>query len=123
MNSGIGRAGKWAATLLGVLAVTSVATGCAIHTQGPIKEVAYDFSDRDFYDRAYAPSPNDPPVHLGHGAPLQAPAEQVTASMFQGTAALPPASVETSVLIDSGTESKPVVSVAPSTALRPITAD
>jgi hypothetical protein len=32
-------------------------TGCAIHTQSPIKEIAYDFSDRDFYDRAYAPSP------------------------------------------------------------------
>ncbi|MBW2453495.1 MAG: hypothetical protein JRI68_03245 [Deltaproteobacteria bacterium] len=121
MNSGIGRAGKWAATLLGLLAVTSVAAGCAIHTQGPIKEVAYDFSDRDFYDRSYSPSPNYQPVHLGHGAPLQAPAEQVTASMFQGIPALPPASVETSVVIDSGTE--PVVRAAPSMALRPITAD
>jgi hypothetical protein len=32
--------------------------GCAIHSQSPVKEVAYDFSDRDFYDRAYAPSPH-----------------------------------------------------------------
>lgn len=32
--------------------------GCAIHTQAPIKEVAYDFSDYHFYDRAYAPSPD-----------------------------------------------------------------
>ena len=31
--------------------------GCAIHSQAPIKEVAYDFSDYHFYDRAYAPSP------------------------------------------------------------------
>lgn len=41
------------------LAMTLMAasTGCAVHTQAPIKELAYDFSDRDFYDRAYAPSP------------------------------------------------------------------
>ncbi len=32
-------------------------TGCSIRVQAPIREVAYDFSDRDFYDRAYAPSP------------------------------------------------------------------
>lgn len=36
----------------------STAAGCAIHTQAPVKEVAYDFSDHDFYDRAYAPSPD-----------------------------------------------------------------
>jgi hypothetical protein len=35
----------------------AMTTGCAIHNQAPIKEVAYDFSDRDFYDRSYAPSP------------------------------------------------------------------
>jgi hypothetical protein len=40
-----------------VVVVASVATGCTIHLQQPVKEVAYDFSDRDFYDRAYAPSP------------------------------------------------------------------
>jgi hypothetical protein len=39
-----------------VLSMAS-ATGCAIRSQAPIKEVAYDFSDADFYDRAYAPSP------------------------------------------------------------------
>lgn len=42
---------------ISLLAMTA-ATGCAIHTQGPVKEVAYDFSDHDFYDRAYAPSPD-----------------------------------------------------------------
>jgi len=31
--------------------------GCSLRVQAPIREVAYDFSDRDFYDRAYAPSP------------------------------------------------------------------
>jgi hypothetical protein len=55
----------WAATLA-VVATSLAIGGCAIHTQGPIKEVAYDFSDRDFYDRAYAPSPKyletDPPL-------------------------------------------------------------
>jgi hypothetical protein len=39
-------------------ALFSTAGGCAIHSQAPIKEVAYDFSDADFYDRDYAPSPN-----------------------------------------------------------------
>ena len=32
--------------------------GCSVHAQAPIKAVAYDFSDRDFYDRSYAPSPD-----------------------------------------------------------------
>lgn len=41
------------------VAMLAVATmsGCAIHSQGPIREVAYDFSDADFYDRGYAPAP------------------------------------------------------------------
>ncbi len=39
------------------LSMTAVGAGCAIHAQSPIKEIAYDFSDADFYDRAYAPSP------------------------------------------------------------------
>jgi hypothetical protein len=39
-------------------AMGSIAGGCAIHSTAPIKEVAYDFSDADFYDRDYAPSPN-----------------------------------------------------------------
>jgi hypothetical protein len=38
-------------------AVGLLSTGCSIRTQAPIKEIAYDFSDRDFYDRAYATSP------------------------------------------------------------------
>ncbi len=43
--------------LLAVGMMAGLSSGCAIHLQAPIKEVAYDFSDRDFYDRAYAPSP------------------------------------------------------------------
>lgn len=42
--------------LLTTLALLSQA--CTIHTQSPVREVAYDFSDYYFYDRAYAPSPS-----------------------------------------------------------------
>ena len=122
MNLGIGRAGKWAATLVGLLAVASVATGCAIHTQAPIREVAYDFSDRDFYDRSYAPSPTYQHEHKGHGAPLNAPAEPVTASMFHAAPApaLPPASVETQVLIGRAAAATAMLSATPSAALRAV---
>jgi len=37
--------------------MAALLTGCSLRVQAPIREVAYDFSDRDFYDRAYAPSP------------------------------------------------------------------
>jgi hypothetical protein len=40
-----------------LVGASALATGCAIHTQGPVKEVAYDFSDAALYDRAYAVSP------------------------------------------------------------------
>jgi hypothetical protein len=40
-----------------LVAASALATGCAIHTQAPVKEVPYDFSDAAFYDRAYATSP------------------------------------------------------------------
>jgi hypothetical protein len=42
---------------LGLVAALALSAGCAIHTQGPVKEVAYDFSDYHYYDRNYAPSP------------------------------------------------------------------
>jgi hypothetical protein len=45
----LGLAMVWMASALG--------SGCAIHSQAPIREVAYDFSDFHFYDRAYAASP------------------------------------------------------------------
>ena len=45
------------ASAVAMVLLGTVSSGCAIHTQSPIKEVAYDFSDADFYDRAYAPSP------------------------------------------------------------------
>ena len=52
--------GAWAALVAGMTLAAAaglVSTGCSIRTQAPIKEIAYDFSDRDFYDRAYASSP------------------------------------------------------------------
>src|SRR3954447_8860940 len=39
-------------------AVAGALGGCSLRIQAPIREVAYDFSDRDFYDRSYAPSPH-----------------------------------------------------------------
>jgi len=45
------------AKLFGVLALGILVSACSITIQSPVREVAYDFSDRDFYDRAYAPSP------------------------------------------------------------------
>jgi len=41
----------------GAVLVAAVLGGCSLRIQAPIREVAYDFSDRDFYDRSYAPSP------------------------------------------------------------------
>ena len=32
--------------------------GCTLEQRVPVREVALDFSDHDFYDRAYAPSPD-----------------------------------------------------------------
>lgn len=59
MTSRITKSWLGKALSVAVLAVMgSMATGCAIHSQAPIKEVAYDFSDADFYDKDYAPSPN-----------------------------------------------------------------
>lgn len=43
--------------LVAALALGVLVSGCSIRIQAPVREVAYDFSDRDFYDRAYAPSP------------------------------------------------------------------
>jgi hypothetical protein len=37
--------------------MAALLAGCSLRVQAPIREVPYDFSDRDFYDRAYAPSP------------------------------------------------------------------
>jgi hypothetical protein len=45
------------AKLAGAVVMAALLTGCSIRIQAPIREVAYDFSDHDFYDRAYAPSP------------------------------------------------------------------
>ena len=41
-----------------VMALASVLGGCAVHSQAPIKEVAYDFSDSAYYDRPFGTSPS-----------------------------------------------------------------
>lgn len=67
----------WKTTTFAAMAITaSMATGCAIHTQSPIKEIAYDFSDRDFYDRSYAPSPSYGDVAAPTDRPEHAKAKQ-----------------------------------------------
>ena len=43
---------------IAVAAVLAASAGCSVHSQGPIQLVAYDFSDHDFYDRAFATSPS-----------------------------------------------------------------
>src|SRR5688572_5586277 len=42
--------------LLGILVAVTV-LGCSVHSQGPIKEVPYDFSDHAAYDRPFGQSP------------------------------------------------------------------
>lgn len=55
--------------LAGALLMAAALSGCSIRIQAPVREVAYDFSDRDFYDRAYAPSP----AYAASPAPARAP--------------------------------------------------
>jgi hypothetical protein len=50
-----------ASKILGVVGAAMMATGllgCSVHSQAPIRQVAYDFSDHAYYDRDFAPSPN-----------------------------------------------------------------
>lgn len=76
-------------------AVGLASTGCSIRTQAPIKEVAYDFSDRDFYDRAYAPSPKYAqmePTYVDleptrEGAPAGQPGARVPSQLREALAA------------------------------------
>jgi hypothetical protein len=51
----------------GAALVAVVLGGCSFRIQAPIREVAYDFSDRDFYDRSYAPSPSYAPTPQASG--------------------------------------------------------
>jgi hypothetical protein len=85
--------GVWAKSLVvAAMALTSV--GCAIHTQGPIKEVAYDFSDRDFYDRTYAPSPQYLQANSDLGLPVAAAPAPASAEMATVAEPPPDAAVE-----------------------------
>lgn len=66
-----------ALTMVVLSALGMSAGGCAIHSQAPIKEVAYDFSDADFYDKDYAPSPNYAGNYEEIQVMLPAPADAV----------------------------------------------
>lgn len=44
--------------IIGAAMMATGLLGCSIHTQAPIQQVAYDFSDHAYYDRDFAPSPN-----------------------------------------------------------------
>lgn len=80
-----------------MLTMAALSVGCAIHTQGPVKEVAYDFSDAHYYDRAYAPSPQyletEEAVTVSHlqPAPQHAAPHQPTASVIETYEVVPPA--------------------------------
>jgi hypothetical protein len=59
-----------ASTIFGVLGAAMMATGllgCSVHSQAPIRQVAYDFSDHAYYDRDFAPSPNYADAHGYYG--------------------------------------------------------
>lgn len=64
---------------------TSTLAGCAIHLPAQNSRIAYDDSDRDFYDRPYAPSPSYEPE--GTVAPLRQRSEDVQRSLAAGDAA------------------------------------
>ncbi len=46
------------ARLVSAAIAAALLSGCSIRVQAPVREIAYDFSDADFYDRAYGPSPD-----------------------------------------------------------------
>lgn len=49
----------------------TLTTGCSVQFVDPSRMPVYDYSDRDFYDRPYAPSPS-------YGATLAGPVETTT---------------------------------------------
>ena len=83
---------RWMKVAVALAALAVASGGCAIHTQGPIKEVAYDFTDHAFYDRAYAVSPAYEDGFVGAGAPLVAPSG-VVATQAAPAAGVPAATV------------------------------
>jgi hypothetical protein len=107
MKLGITRMGKLALSLA-VVAGATLASGCAIHSQGPVKEVAYDFSDGVLYDRAYAPSP-EYETGLTELAPLRQRADARARTLAAAEAArmlpvMPPASLAAMVAAEPTSE-------------------
>lgn len=72
---------------MAVAAGAAGASGCSFRIQAPIREVAYDFSDRDFYDRSYAPSPTYAATPQGPGAPEERAPRESPAAACDGAAA------------------------------------
>jgi hypothetical protein len=104
--------GKWAANAAGIACIAGAglaAMGCAIHTQSPIREIAYDFSDRDFYDRSYAPSPKYAEAEAAYTAPLRTPAR---AERFPGR--IRPRDVDASTA-DGSSGERPAIILRPGT--------
>ena len=72
-----------ARTLFGILFALSTlagASGCAIHEQGPVRAVAFDYSDAAYYDRTWSPSPVYGAIDYGTRPvePVQKPSREVT---------------------------------------------
>jgi hypothetical protein len=44
--------------IVGTAMMAAGLLGCSVHSQAPVRQVAYDFSDHAYYDRDFAPSPN-----------------------------------------------------------------
>lgn len=42
--------------LVGLLALSASLLGCAVQTKWGARDVAFDFSDHDYYDKSFAPS-------------------------------------------------------------------
>jgi hypothetical protein len=94
-----------------VAALAPLAVGCAIHVQGPVKEVAYDFSDAGYYDKAFAPSPKyvedaregNAYAHAGaYVASADEPAAERGAPLLAEPAAAP---IDPEMMVEPGTPS------------------
>jgi hypothetical protein len=82
------RMGKALLASAGLIVAALSGLGCAIHTQAPIKEVAYDFSDYYFYDRAYAPSPQYAQSYEEYNEPVRPRLTSTSYADSRGTASM-----------------------------------
>ena len=95
-----------------VAALAPLAVGCAIHVQGPVKEVAYDYSDAGYYDKAFAPSPKyvedaregDAYTQTAYVADSAAAPEAPAARVLPEPSAAPP-QIDPAMLVEPGSPS------------------